>query len=192
MKDFRPELTYTSFEAHMHKARTPLQLKHLETVVHHSKGEVLADLDMVLPTLSDDPQYHEYGVLGDVKGDTGPKGIEQVRANYTEMVNNGSYVIESKKTRVVVGDYDIVTEGTFRQILTAAVARKMGFVDDTSPASPFYVLSARTVVFWEFDENDKAKGEDRYVLDHHIVPLAEEDLPDDYPDKFRTAPKAEV
>lgn len=189
MKDFRPELTYTSFEEHMHKATTPLQLKHLETVVRHSKGEVLADLDMVLPTLSADPNYHEYGVLGNVKGDTGPKGIDEVRANYTEMVNNGSYVIESKKTRVVVSDYDIVTEGTFRQILTAEVARKMGFVDDTSPASPFYVLSARTVVFWKFDEDDKATGEDRYVLDHHIVPLAEAELPDNYPDKFRTQPR---
>lgn len=186
MKDFRPELTYTSFEEHMHKAVNPLQRKHLETVVHHSKGEVLADLDMVLPTLSADPQYHEYGVFGDRKGDTGPKGIEEVRANYTEMVNNGSYVIESKKTRVVVSDYTIVTEGTFRQILTDAVARKMGFVDDSSPSSSHYVLSARTVVFWEFDEDDLAKGEDRYVIDHHIEPLAEEDLPDNYPSQFRT------
>ncbi len=186
MKDFRPELTYTSFEEHMHQAKTPLQRKHLETVVHHSKGEVLADLDMVLPTLSDDPQYHEYGVLANVPGDTGPKGMDEVRANYTEMVNNGSYVIESKKDRVVVSDYQIVTEGTFRQILTAAVARKMGFVDDSSPASSHYLLAARTVVFWEFDENDKAKGEDRYVIDHEIAPLAEEDLPDNYPAQFRT------
>jgi hypothetical protein len=186
VKDFQPERTYTSFAAHMHKAKTPLQRKHLETVVHHSKGEVLADLDMVLPTLSDDPRYHEYGVFGNVPGDTGPKGMAAVKANYTEMVNNGSYVIESKKDRVVVADYEIVTEGTFRQILTAEVARKMGIVDGRSPVSSHYVLSARTVVFWEFDENDKAKGEDRYVIDHEIVPISEDELPENYPSQFRT------
>jgi hypothetical protein len=185
MKDFRPELTYTSFEPHMHKAVNPLQKAHLETVVHHSKGEVLADLDMVLPTLSDDPQYHEFGVFANTLEDTGPKGIEAVRANYTEMVNNGSYVIESKKNRVVVSDYEIVTDGTFRQILTAEVAKKMGFVQDAAESS-HYLLSARTVVFWEFDEEGKAKGEDRYVFGHRIEPLPESELPENYPAQFRT------
>ncbi|TCB97214.1 hypothetical protein E0H26_13155 [Micromonospora zingiberis] len=187
MKDFRPELTYTSFEPHMHKATTPQQKEHLETVVHHSKGEVLADLDMVLPTLSDNPRYHEYGVFAGTLEDTGPKGLEAVKANYTEMVNNGSYVIESKKNRVVVADNEIVTDGTFRQILTAAVAVKMGFVDpDATDLSSHYLLSARTVVFWEFDEDGKAKGEDRYVFCHQIEPLAETDLPENYPAQFRT------
>lgn len=185
MKDFRPELTYTSFDPHMAKAVTPQQKQHLETVVHHSKGEVLADLSMVLPTLSADPQYHEFGVLANTLEDTGPKGIEAVRANYTEMVNNGSYVIESKKNRVVVADNEIVTEGTFRQILTAEVAKKMGFVQDAGEAS-HYLLTARTIVFWEFDEDHKAKGEDRYVLNHKIEPLPESELPDNYPDQFRT------
>jgi hypothetical protein len=185
VQDFRPELTYTSFEQHMHKAKTPKQRAHLETVVHHSKGEVLANLDMVLPTLADDPQYHEFGVFGNTLEDTGPKGMTAVRGNYTEMVNNGSYVIESKKNRVVVADDEIVTEGTFRQILTAEVAQKMGFIDDHSPASSHYLLSARTIVFWDFDQDGKAKGEDRYVLNHKIEPLADEDLPEDYPAQFR-------
>lgn len=182
--DFRPELTYTSFEPFMDKAVTPQQRQHLETVVHHSKGEVLADLDMVMPTLSEDPSYHEFGVLANTLADTGPKGLDAVKANYAEMVASGSYVIESKKNRVVVSDNEIVTEGTFRQILTAEVARKMGFVQDAAGAS-HYMLSARTIVFWEFDENHKAKGEDRYVLNHQIEPLADSDLPDNYPDQFR-------
>jgi hypothetical protein len=186
MQDFQPELTYTSFEQHMHKATTPQQRAHLETVVHHSKGEVLADLDMVLPTLSDDPQYHEFGVFADTLEDTGPKGLKAVKANYEEMVANGSYVIESKKNRVVVADNDIVTDGTFRQILTAAVASKMGFVGPDTPESSHYVLSARTVVFWEFNDDGKAKGEDRYVLGHKLEPIAEADLPANYPDQFRT------
>jgi hypothetical protein len=186
MKDFTADLTYTSFEKFMNKAKTPQQKQHLDLVVHHSKGEVLADLDMVLPTLSADPQYHEYGVFANTVEDTGPKGMSAVKANYSEMVQNGSYVIESKKTRVVVSDDEIVTDGTFRQILTAEVAKKMGFVPTDSNDSDHYLLKARTVVFWEFDEEGKAKGEDRYVLCHEIEPLDEADLPANYPSQFRT------
>jgi len=186
MKDFKPELTYTSFEQHMHKATTPQQKAHLDLVVHHSKGEVLADLDMVLPTLSDNPEYHEFGVFANTVEDTGPKGLDAVRANYTEMVANGSYVIESKKNRVVVSDNEIVTEGTFRQILTADVAKKMGFVPTDSDQSDHYLLKARTVVFWEFNDEGKATGEDRYVFCHEIEPLPEAELPADYPAQFRT------
>jgi hypothetical protein len=101
LDDFDAALTYTSFEPHLAKAKTPKQKEHLDTVIHHSKGEVLANLDMVLPTLSDDPQYHEYGVFASATEDTGPKGLAEVKANYTDMVESGSYIIESKKTRVV-------------------------------------------------------------------------------------------
>jgi hypothetical protein len=186
MDDFDAALTYTSFAPHMHKAVTPQQRAHLETVVHHSKGEVLADLDMVMPTLSDDPKYHEYGVFANTTEDTGPKGLDQVKANYAEMVDNGSYIIESKKTRVVVGDNDIVTEGTYRQILTTAVARKLGFVTDDVADATHYLLTGRTVVFWEFDAEGKALGEDRYVFPETVTPMTDADLPASYPEKFRT------
>lgn len=190
LKDFDAHLTYTSFDEHMHKATTPKQLEHLKTVVHHSKGEVLADLSMVMPTLSDNPLYHEFGVFADRLDDTGPKGVDQVRKNYETMVANGSYVIESKKNRVVVSDDEVVTEGTFRQILTADVAKTMGFVARDSNQSDHYLLSARTIVFWKFDKDGKACGEDRFVFQHKIQPLAESDLPETYPPQFRKDKKA--
>lgn len=186
LDDFAAELTYTSFASHLHKAKTPKQREHLDLVVHHSKGEVLANLDMVMETLSGDPQYHEFGVFADRYEDTGPKGMDEVKANYADMVANGSYVIESKKTRVVVSDDEIVTEGTYRQIYPAAVADKLGFVKKFGcPEASHYLLTGRTVVFWEFDEDGKAKGEDRYVFPTSLTPLSDDDLPADYPDQFR-------
>jgi hypothetical protein len=185
LDDFDAALTYTSFEPHLAKAKTPKQREHLDTVIRHSKGEVLANLDMVLPTLSDDPQYHEYGVFAGRKEDTGPKGMAEVKANYTEMVENGSYIIESKKTRVVVADDEIVTEGTYRQIFTAAVAKKLGYLNDDSAVATHYLVTARTIVFWEFNADGKATGEDRYVFPTSVTPLNDEDLPKDYPAKFR-------
>src|ERR1700761_1352705 len=104
LDDFNPDLTYTSFEKFMDNGKTALQREHLETVVRHSRGEVHADLDAVMETLAAAPQYHEDGVYANTSEDMGPKALAAVQANYAEMVNTGSYVIESKKTRVVVSD----------------------------------------------------------------------------------------
>ena len=37
------------------------------------------------------------------------------------------------------------------------------------------------------DEAGQALGEDRFVLHHVIEPLAADDLPANYPERFRTA-----
>jgi hypothetical protein len=185
MKDFDPNLTYSSFDAHLHKAKTPRQRANLDTVIVHSKAEVSADLPTLLSTLNDDPQYLEYGVLVTSREDTGPKGMDQVVKFYEGMVENGSYVIESKKNRVVVADDEIVTAGTFRQVISAKVAKSMGLLAESAPVSDFYLLTARTVVFWDFDENGKATGEERYVLNHKLEPLPEKDLPPNFPKHLR-------
>lgn len=185
MAKFDASLTYKSYEPHMHKAKNERQKAILASVVRHAKGEVLGDLSEVLPTLNADPQYHEYGVFADTLEDTGPKGFAEVKANYEEMVETGSYVIESVKQRLIISDDEIVTDGPYRQILTAEVAKKMGFVQQGSEESRHYMLSGITVVFWKFDEEGLATGEDRYVLNHQISPLAPEDLPEDYPARLR-------
>lgn len=182
---FDASLTYTSYEPHMHKAKTERQRRQLASVVAHAKGEVQGDLGPVLESLCADPQYHEYGVFANVPGDTGPKGWDAVVKNYEDMVETGSYVIESIKDRLVIDDEEIVTDGRYRQILPASVAKSMGYVAEDDDSSRHYVLSGITVVFWKFDEEGKALGEDRYVLDKSIEPLAPEDLPDDYPDRLR-------
>ncbi|MGP3533986.1 hypothetical protein ACTU3I_04250 [Microbacterium sp. RD1] len=182
---FDASLTYTSYEPHMHKAQNDRQRRQLAKVVAHAKGEVQADLGPVMDSLAPDPQYHEYGVFADVPGDTGPKGWDEVLANYNEMVETGSYVIESIKDRLMIDDHEIVTDGRYRQILPAKVAKAMGYVAEDDDSARHYLLSGITVVFWRFDENEQALGEDRYVLDKTIEPLAPEDLPDDYPERLR-------
>jgi len=54
-------------------------------------------------------------------------------------------------------------------------------------AEGYFMVNARTVVFWEFDEAGRAKGEDRYVFVQSVDPLAADDLPADYPDRLRPA-----
>ncbi|HEY0106109.1 MAG TPA: hypothetical protein VGB91_08505 [Rhizomicrobium sp.] len=187
MKDFDPKRTYTSFHDHLHKAKTPKQREHLDTVMVHSSAEVAGDLPTLLGTLSEEPYYVEYGAIVSSLEDTGPKGMDAVKKYYTGMVENGSYVIESIKNRVVVADDEIVTSGSFRQVLTAHAAKSLGLVSQDSKASDYYLLSARTIVFWDFDQNGKASGEERYVLNHRVEPLAQEDLPSNFPAHLRKA-----
>jgi hypothetical protein len=183
--DFDAGETWTSFAQFRSRATTPRQAQILETVIEHSRAEVAGDLDTVMKTLVDEPQYHDYGVFAGVVGDTGPKGIGPVTANYQTMVDNGSYVIESRKERVIIDDERLVSEGSFRQILTADAARSLGYVG--AEADGFFLVRARTVVFWEFDEAGKAQGEDRYVFVQAVEPLKREDLPENYPARLRDA-----
>jgi hypothetical protein len=189
LTDFDAALTYTSYYKYRDKCQNEKQRKHLESVIRHAKGEVEGDLSEVLPTLMPDPQYHEYGVYANATEDLGPKGMAAVTANYEEMVNNGSYVIESDKHRVVIADDEIVTEGSYRQILNQSVAKKMGLLAEDDNSHEFYVLFARTIVFWDFDENDLC-SEDRYVTSHRLVPIDESDLPAHYPAHLRTTASA--
>ena len=80
--DFDPDLTYTSYFQHRGQAANARQRDNLELVIVHARGEVLADIDMIMPTLCDDPQYHDFGVFPGVLEDTGPKGRDAVEANY--------------------------------------------------------------------------------------------------------------
>ena len=183
--NFDASLTYKSYEPHMWKAQNERQRRQLDAVVLHAKGEVIADLSLVIPSLCDDPQYHEYGVIDNVVGDTGPKGMDAVVANYEHMVESGSYIIESIKERLMVSDDEIMSDGPYRQIFTSAVAKELGYIPEDDNSSRHYLLTGRTVVFWKFNDEGKALGEDRYVVDRSIEPLAPEDLPADYPDRLR-------
>lgn len=185
LSDFDSALTYTSYYKFRDKCVNDKQREHLETVIRHSRGEALGDLSEVLPTLMPSPQYHEYGIYANTIEDLGPKGLDAVRTNYEEMVNNGSYVIESNKHRVVIADDEIVVEASYRQILNKAVATKMGLLEEGQDDHDFFVLYARTIVFWDFDEEGLC-SEDRYVTNHKLVPIEESQLPANYPAHLRT------
>lgn len=180
---FDAQQTWTSFAKFTDQTTTARQAQILQTVIDHSRAEVAGDIDAVMATLTDDPAYHDYGVFNGVVTDTGPKGLDAVVGLYNAMVDNGSYVIESQKHRVIVDDERLVSEGTFRQVLTADAARAMGHAGPQ--AEGYFMVIARTVVFWEFDEAGKAKGEDRYVFVQSVEPLAAEDLPANFPERLR-------
>jgi hypothetical protein len=89
-------------------------------------------------------------------------------------------VLEFDITRIVVDDYNIVTEGWIRAINLGSVARARGYDVDDDAAS--YLVTQRVVIFWPFNEEGLMLGEDGYAnLDASSARLLTDDeLPDAY------------
>ena len=153
----------------------------LECLRDHLLAEMQGDFDLLLSTLSTDPQYH-FWVDGSGFGD-GPRGIDAVRAHYEQLYAEGRSVLEYDIDRIVLGDDHIVTEGWFDQIFPGAILEKRGVKLDDSEA--VYAHRMRLVLIWPFDQDAKLLGEDSYAngrmyAAENIRKLSAEEIPPIY------------
>jgi hypothetical protein len=156
--------------------------RNLETVIAHSKAEAAPDLDGLMKTLVADPRYHLWfdGV------DTGAKGWDNVRQFYIDFLATKTNILEYNVERIVVDDFCVVTEGTYRAIFPGSYAESIGMsVDDVSAD---YLMETRLVVFWPCDANGLLLGEDSYSSGTgKLTKLSSADLPPEYVDLMRSA-----
>ncbi len=154
----------------------------LKTVADHMRAEAAADVDGLLATLVEAPDYH----LWQDGRDYGPKGVDGVLDYYSELVAAKRQILEFDITRIVVDDDTIVTEGWIRAINLGAVARARGFVVDDPDAS--YLVTQRVVIFWPFDADGRMLGEDGYATfdAHGARRLEADELPEVYTRLFAT------
>jgi hypothetical protein len=173
MLDFDPGRGWDALEARLARTDSPRQRRMLETVIEHVKAEADQSLDRLMATLVADPQYH-FWVGGK---DVGPKGFDAVRDYYATFVASGGAVFETPKDRIVVDDDTIAYEGTIRNIVPGRVARARGYNVDDERAH--YLVRFRNVVFWAFDDEGLAIGEDSYTAidPDDFAPLDPADLP---------------
>jgi hypothetical protein len=180
--EFDQSVTWKELEDRLARTSNPRHRRMLQTVIDHARAESDGDVDGLMATLSSDPQYHFWSA----GRDWGPKGAEQVRAFYEDFVASGAGFFESRKPRIVVDDDNVVTESVMRGIVPGAVARARGCeIDDIDG---HYLVTARTVIFWPFDDQCRLVGEDSYgssdVSDCTRVP--DEDLPAAYVAMFES------
>lgn len=153
---FDQTITWQQLEERLAKTTNPRHRKMLQTVIDHAKAESNGDVDGLMATLGDNPQYHFWS-----NGkDWGPKGLDGVRAFYENFVASGAGFFESYKSRIVVDDDNVVTESVMRGIVPAAVARARGC--NAPDENGHYMVTARTAIFWPFDEAGVLIGEDSY------------------------------
>ncbi len=148
----------------------------LATVAEHLQAESTADVDKLLATLSEHPDYHLWSGGRDV----GPKDRDGVLGYYHQLVEDRRQILEFDVERIVVDDETVVTEGWIRAINRGDIARNRGWEVDDEEAS--YLVTQRVVIFWPFGEDGRMLGEDGYATwdPHGARKLTDEELPDAY------------
>jgi hypothetical protein len=155
----------------------PRQRAMLTTVWEHLRAEADVDVDRLLSTLSNHPNYHLWSGGRDI----GPEGSEGVLGYYRDLVSDKRHILEFDIERIVADQDTVVTEGWIHALNLGSVARARGWVVDDDSAT--YLVSQRVVIFWPFDAEGRMTGEDGYA---NFDPYGARKVADDeWPDTYR-------
>jgi hypothetical protein len=165
------------------RTEDPRERAMLGTVHDHLRAEADVDVDRLVSTLSDQPNYH----LWNAGRDIGPDDYEGVLAYYQDLVAVKRHILEFDIERIVVDHDTVVTEGWIRALNLGSVARARGWVVDDDDAT--YLVTQRVVIFWPFDAEGKMTGEDGYANfdPYGARKLTDDELPDAYRELFAGA-----
>jgi hypothetical protein len=174
--DFDQGITWYGLEDKLARTTNPRHRQMLQTVIDHAQAETRGDVDGLMATLGDDPQYHFWSG----GKDWGPKGLDGVRKYYEDFVVSGAGFFESEKVRLVVDDDNVVTESVMRQLVPGRIARQRGY--EVPDIDGHYIVTARTAIFWPFDESCTLTAEDSYGSSDlsDITQVPDDKLPADY------------
>jgi hypothetical protein len=156
-----PTRTWAAVEAAYAAETNPRHKKLLKEVRDHMKTEVCGEIELLMATLTAEPQYHIWGT----GPDRGPKGRQAVRAFYEMLIASGGNLFEFNVEKIVVNDNAVVTEGRLRNthpgaaLLAAGVTQVNGEPVD---ADARYVSNAQLLTVWPADPDGKLIGEDIY------------------------------
>jgi hypothetical protein len=156
MLAFDTSITWQHLEERLQRTTSPRQRRMLQTIIDHAKAEAAGSVDGLMATLCADPRYHFWSG----GQDWGPKGNAAVRGFYENFVAGGEGFFESRKSRIVVDDDAVVTETELRQLVPGAVAARRGYA--IPDPDGHYLVYARTVILWPFNEAGELLGEDSY------------------------------
>lgn len=176
MFDFDVTRTYKPIEEKLQTTSNPRHRRMLQMLLQHARAEVEGDLESVLATLAPWPVYKGVRPNGPQ-----PEGPEEVRQFYIhDIFGSGRNVFESNKTRIIVDDHTIVTEGPMRILLWGRdLALKGMQVEDETAA---YLMTVDVLIVWPFDEECRIIGEESWSqpMVEPIRKIAEEDVPDTF------------
>jgi hypothetical protein len=164
-------------QARLTQTDDPRQRAMLTTLLEHLRAEADVEVDRLVATLADHPNYH----LWQDGRDVGPVGLDAVRGYYRELVSVKRHVLEFDIERIVVDHDTVVTEGWIHALNLGAVARARGWIVDDDRAT--YLVSQRVVIFWPFDAEGRMTGEDGYA---NFDPLGARKLDEaEWPETYR-------
>ncbi len=156
-----PTRTWAIVEAAYETQTNPRHKALLKAVRDHMKAEVCGEIELLMDTLTAEPQYHIWAH----GPDRGPKGREAVRGFYEFLIASGGNLFEFNVEKVIVSDNAVVTEGRLRnthsgqQLLDAGVMEVNG--ESVEPQAR-YVSNAQLLTVWPAAPDGKLIGEDIY------------------------------
>jgi hypothetical protein len=150
--------TYKDVEAKLAQTTNPRHRLLLERVLQHAIGEVEADLEAVMDSLSANPVYR---LWSNPDPKAAPAGRENVRRYYADIIFGlGRAFIESNKDRIVVDDNTVITEGWLRTVMWGRDVLDMGRQVDNPDA--YYLIRTRLLNVWPCDAEGYIIGEETY------------------------------
>jgi hypothetical protein len=155
-----PTNAWRLLEERLKTETNPLHRAHLETVIHHQKGEALGNIDQIISTLSPNCVYNVYDAPG-----APPRvyrGHAGARQWYTELLETISVDLEHAVEILTLTDDYVVMDGPTRAAIPGKVLEKAGIKVQDPEA--FYLIESRTLVIWPFDKDGLVLGEDIYRI----------------------------
>jgi hypothetical protein len=156
---FDPDQSWSALEARMETETDPRRKHLLAQVRDHMREEITGQLEPLMATLIDEPQYHMRGLGFDM----GPKGRDAVYAFYANMIASGGHRFMFDIQRIVVDEHSVVTEGFMRAVtkgedlIATGVSEVNGEAVD--PAAS-YLGENLILTVWPADEDGRLVGED--------------------------------
>jgi limonene-1,2-epoxide hydrolase len=157
---FDPDSTWAPLEERIAREKNPRLRQLLQQVRDHMQTEIQGDLEALMNTLSDEPNYHFWGVEMDA-----PKGRAAVRVFYDQMISTGGNRFHFRIHRVVVDEDSVVTEGTMRQRVPGAAVTAFGIEEVEGRAvepEADYLAESQILTVWPADAEGRILGEDIY------------------------------
>jgi hypothetical protein len=174
---FDPDHSWAALERRMETEPDPEIRALIGRVRDHMRTEIGGDLVGLMATLTDDPQYHLWGLPVEV----GPKGRDAVESFYRNMIAGGGNRFEFSIQRIVADRGAVVTEGRMRQRIPGAdvIASGVESVAGT-PVDPEadYLAETQIITVWPATSDGRLLGEDIYMGSPPMTQLSRLDASD--------------
>lgn len=158
---FEPERTWLPLEQRIEQETDPRRRQLLVQVRDHMRSEIRGELEALMKTLVDEPEYHFWGV----PVEAGPKGRTAVAAFYQQMIAGGGNRFHFDVRRIVVDDDAVVTEGRMLQQVPGTALAASGITEvEGQPveAEATYLAETQLLTVWPAAEDGRLIGEDIY------------------------------
>lgn len=147
------------------EAETDPRRRHvLGLVLDHIKRELRLDIEGVIDTLSDKPQYRIWPNVDDPVASPGGSK-DAIRDLYDRaLVQTGAHRWELELDRVIVDEQAVFTEGVMRMAYPGRTLQAMGI--DVPDTDSYYLSQVRMGIVWPIDPDDpeaRLSGEEVYA-----------------------------